>query len=898
MTDLGVLARWTIRPRLMGVAGVADVVIWGQRDRQLQVRVDPDQLAAKDVSLEQVISTTGNALWWSPIGRLEANTPGTGGFLDGPQQRLGILHESPIKTAEDLARVVLEPGADTSATSGSALTLGDVAEVVADHQPLIGDAVFGDGTGLLLVIEKLPEANVVGVTNGLDAAIDELAPGLAGVAVDPSVYRPARYVNDSIENVLTAVLLGLLLVVTFLTLLRGWRTALIAAVSLMTSLGASSVVLDLRGDSVNAMVLAGLVLALVVVLDDAIVVTGHIERAQHRGPSLDERGRGAGIVVDASEGVRRPIGYATVIVLLALLPIFALRSESHAFLPPIAVAFAVTVIASALVSVTLIPALSSLILSGQASAERRQPPLARWVHRASDRIARQQELNPVLPYAMIGVLALIGLGAVPFLDRPPTLVPSFRDRNLLIHWDGPSGTSLAEMERITARAADELGSIPGVQGVGAHLGRAIGGDQIVGVSSGELWVTLSASADYDSTKAAIEDVANGYPGIATEVLSASSEQVRQILGTPTHELTVRLYGDDFEVLQSKAAEVRTMLSGIGGVVDPTVESPQVEPGIEVHVDLEAAGRAGIKPGDVRRAATTLISGLAVGSLFQEQKVFDVVVVGVAQARHSLADIGNLTIDTPTGGHIRLGDVARVSVEPEVRLIRHENVSRYIDVGADVDGRGISAVAHDVESRLETISFPVGNRAVVLGDYRQRYADWLHSIAVWLAVAAGVFLVLQAAFRSWRLATLGFIGSGVALSGGVVAALAGGPMSIGTMMGFFAVFAIAVRTSMLLIGRYQDLARVEPETPHHLLIRRGTHERLAPMLLTLAGSLLVLIPFAVASDRAGYEVIHPLAGVVMGGLVSTTLFCAVVLPALYLSVAGRSSPQENADASLS
>src|SRR5438552_9751198 len=278
LIQLSVLARWTIGPRLMGVPGVANVAIWGQRERQLQVQVDPQTLDERGVSLDQVISTTGNALWFSPLGRLEANTPGTGGFVDGPQQRLGVFHKSPITTQADLAKVAIE-GTEPAGGASPALTLGDVATVVEDHQPLIGDAVLSKGPGLLLVVEKLPEANVMEVTKGVDKALRAMGPGLAGIQVDSSLFRPANYIAKSTQHVAKALLIGLaLLVLLLLALLFEWRTALIAAVTALLSLALAVIVLHLGGATINAMVMAGLVLAVVGVVGDSIVDTENIRR--------------------------------------------------------------------------------------------------------------------------------------------------------------------------------------------------------------------------------------------------------------------------------------------------------------------------------------------------------------------------------------------------------------------------------------------------------------------------------------------------------------------------------------------------------------------------------------------------------------------------------------------
>ena len=373
--ELSVLARWTIRPRLMGVPGVANVAIWGQRDRQLQVQADPEKLRAHDVTLNQVVETTGNALAVSPLTFLEASTPGTGGFIDTPNQRLGIRHVLPIVTPDDLAQVAV----DDSEDRGTALRLGDVAEVVEDHQPLIGDAVFGEGPGLLLVVEKFPGANTREVTHQVDDALAALAPGMVGVEVDSSLFRPASFLEAAIGNLTTALLLGALLLLLVLgVFLFEWRSALISVSAVVLSLAAALTVLWLRQATLNAIVLAGLVMALGAVVDDAVADVDRIARRLRRHRADGGDASLARVVLSASLEVRRPVAYATVILLVAVVPVFIMEGLTGAFLPPMALSFGLALLASMLVALTVTPVLGLLLLAG-APLERRQPPLARWL---------------------------------------------------------------------------------------------------------------------------------------------------------------------------------------------------------------------------------------------------------------------------------------------------------------------------------------------------------------------------------------------------------------------------------------------------------------------------------------------------------------------------------------
>ena len=605
LIDMGVLARWTIRPRLLGVPGVANVAIWGQRERQLQVQVDPQRLADADVTLDQVISTTGNALWWSPLGRLEANTPGTGGFFDGPTQRLGLFHESPIKKPSDLARVPIE-AAEGASGAGSELRLGDVANVVNDHQPLIGDSVLRNGSGLMLVIEKLPGANTVDVTHGVDEALDELAPGLRGITLDRSMFRPATYVEESGNNAATALLIGLGLAVLLLLLVFfDWRIALVGAVSVTASQLGAVLVLGLRGETLNTMLIAGLGVAMAILVADVVTDAVNVRRYLHgEATHVSERGT---LVADALAETRRPLAYATVIILLALVPVAVLHGESGAFLPSIALSYGAAIVASAIVALIATPALSSLLLAG--GRDPGAAPVVRRLHNGFAAWSRRGfgGMRAAL-VALIG-LVVVGIVSLPFLDHERSLVPSFQDPNVLVRWNGAPGTSVTEMDRISARVLRELRAVRGVRDAGGHVGRAVLGDQVVGANAGELWVTLDDGADHDATLAAIRSTVGGYPGIDHAVTSYPSQRVADLLHRPRHDLTVRIYGANGVTTKAKAGEIRRAIASVPGVTAPTVHLAPTEPTIRVEVDLGAAQRAGIKPGDVRRG----VRRAAVGS---------------------------------------------------------------------------------------------------------------------------------------------------------------------------------------------------------------------------------------------------------------------------------------------
>ena len=878
LIEMSVLARWTIAPRLMGVPGVAHVAIWCNRDRQLQVQVDPKNLHEHDVMLEQVIETAGNALWVSSLSFLEASTPGAGGFIDTPNQRLGVWHVSPIKSPEDLAQVPVE---------GTAWRLGDVADVVVDHQPLIGDALINDSPNLLLVIEKLPGINTLEVTRGLEEALDALRPGFTKIDFDVTLFRPATFIEMAITNLTRTLVIAALLVVLVLgAFFYGWRTVLVSMVAIPMSLITALVVLYLRGATLNAMVLAGMVIALGVVIDDAII---DIERIVQRMRQNRQEGspRSTEIVIlEASAETRGTMLFAMLITLLAVLPVFFLEGVSGALFQPLAVSYALAVLASMVVALTVTPALSLILLSTARLGER-QSPLIPWLQRGYQRMLGRTVNRPWLAYAVVVLLVVVAVATLPFL-RQNQLLPSFQEPYLTIQVEAAPGTSLPAMNQIVSQASSEVRAIPGVRNVGAHVGRAVFGDQVVGINSAELWVSLDPSANYDATVAAVQRTINSHTELDSQVQSYIQQMLGKAVPSTREDVTVRIFGEDHDVLRSQAEKLQETIAGIDGVVNAHVVLPLEEPTVEIEADLASAQRYGVKPGDVRRAAATLLSGIQVGSLFEEQKVFDVVVWSVPELRDSLEDINQLLIDTPGGDQVRLGDVANVRIASSPTVIRREGISPYFDVAFDVRGRNARGVVSDVKAAIQNYTFPLEYHAVVQSDYTAQQATQQRIFISVIVTLFGIFLLLQASFRSWPLATVTLLTLPAMLAGGVLAAFigSGGSLFLGLFAGCLAILGIALRNSMMLINHYHYLEAQEGETFGTELVLRGARERLAPILITALAIGLALLPFVLFGNIPGHEIVHPVAIVILGGMVTSTLINLFVLPTLYLRFGAR------------
>jgi CzcA family heavy metal efflux pump len=791
LIELSESYRWKIRPRLMAVPGVANIAAWGPRKLQLQVQADPQKLRLYGVSLTQLIENTADSLSVGLLTYKEGARTGTGGILETPEGRLQVRHVLPVTTPADLARVVV------TGNDGTTHQLGDIAEVVEGHPPMIGDGIVNDGPGLLLVVEKFPWANTLEVTRGVEAVLEAMKPGLPGIEIDSSIFRPASFIEISIDNLTRALMLGsLMVVVVLIAFLYEWRAALISLVAIPLSLTAAALILHLSGATLNTMILAGFVIALGEVVDDAIIDIENIMRRLRENQMLGKPRSAASVILEASLEIRSAVVFATLIIVLAISPVFFLSGLSGAFFQPLALAYVLALIASMVVALTVTPALS-LILMSNMPAERRESPLVSWLQRHYSAHLSRILQAPRIAFTCTAAVVLIGLAVVPFLGH--SLLPSFKERDFLMHWVTKPGTSYPEMNRITIAASKELRAIPGVRNFGAHVGRAIQSDEVVGINFTENWVSIDPGADYEVTLAAIQEVVDGYPGLYRDVLTYLKERVREVLAGSSQAIAIRIFGPDLSVLREKARELQAALGDIDGIVDLHTELQEDVPHIAIEVDLAAAAQYAIKPGDVRRAQATLVAGLEVSDIYLPAQLYDITVLGTPGTRTSLNSIRELLIDTPAGGHVLLDDIADVSVRPTPNYIRRENLSRRIDVSANVSGRDLGSVVADIERRLQQIQFPLEYHAEVLGEYAERQAAQNRLTLSAVIAALGIFLLLQMSVGSWRLATMAFMALPSALVGGVFATFAGGGIvSLGSLVGFLTVLGIASRTGILLI----------------------------------------------------------------------------------------------------
>ena len=898
--DLSMIGYWTIRQRLMNVPGVANVAMWGERIEMPQVQVDPARMAANHVTLDEVMEVTADALAVGILTFSEGHHIGGGGWLENANQRMPIQHVSPVirssvkVTPDELAEVVVK------VDNGKPILLKDVANVVIGHQPMIGDGIINDGPGLLMIVEKFPWGNTLDVTRGVEEAIATLKPGLPDVDIDTTIFRPATFIEMSIDNLTMALIVGcVLLVMVLFAFLYEWRVALISCTAMPLSLVAAGLVLYYRGATINTMILAGFVIALGDIVDDAII---DIENVVRRLRQQQKEGRGKSLksmartILEASLEVRGAIVYATLIEVLAIMPVFFMQGLSGAFFKPLALSYALALLVSMIVALTVTPAMS-LILLRNAPLEGRESPIVRWLQKAYAKILAPIINAPRIAYATVAVI--VSIGAVILLAPPvpknasplvakwwprlgSELLPSFKERDFLMHWLTDPSTSWPEMNRITIASSKELRAIPGVRNFGAHIGQALLMDEVVGMHFGENWISVDPKVDYDATLNKIQETVDGYPGLYRDVQTYLKERIREVLTGASHAVTVRIYGRDLDVLRAKAEDVAKAIKDIPGVKDLKIEQQQKIPQVEVKVNMASAHQFGVKPGDVRRATSTLVLGEEVGDVHIANRTYDINVWSTPETRNSLTAIRDLPIDTTSGKTVRLADLAEVAVKPTPNVVKHEHLMRTIDVGVNVGDRDLGSVAKDVQAAVATVPFPLEYRPVLLGESVEREAASKRVYNIAIISAIGIFLILHASFKNIRLAALAFVTLPSALVGGILAVYLGDKViSLGALVGFLTILGIAARNSIMLIDHFQHLERFEGEKFGPALVLRGAVERISPIMMTTLTTIVAILPLIVRGSIPGHEVEHPMAVVILGGMVTSTLLNLFVVPSLYL-----------------
>ncbi|ODU23985.1 MAG: acriflavin resistance protein [Verrucomicrobia bacterium SCN 57-15] len=862
--ELRTFADWSLRPRLLGVPGIAKVDIFGGEVRQLQVQVKPERLVAFGLALNDVLDATRSA-----------TAIRGAGFVENANQRVVLRTEGQSLTADELAETVL------AHHNSASVRLRDVADVAEGAEPKFGDAQINGERGVILLLWTQYGANTLEVTAAAERTLEEMRPALSAeqITLNPRLFRPASFIETSLRNIRFSLLLGAMLVVGVLFLfLLDLRTALISFVSIPLSLLAAVIVLDRLGVSLNTLTLGGFAIAIGVVVDDAIIDVENILRRLRENLALSKPRPLFRVVLDASLEVRSAIVYATFIVALVFVPVLTMSAVSGRIFAPLAVAFVLATLASLAVALTVTPALCYLLLSR--IKPHNEPKYVGWL-----KLRHRRWLEGVsrYPRTIIGLAVLVCAGAVatvPFLGGE--FLPEFREGHLIVHMATVPGTSLEESLRLGREVTRELLANPHVRSVAQQAGRAENGEDTWGTHLSEFHVDLNSVSGEEAEfiPAELRTALLKFPGATFKIMPFLVERMEETISGATAEVAVNLYGDNLSALDTAAAQVRGVLTSLRGAVDVVIESQPGAPEMVARLRRDRLRQFGFRPAEVLDAVQTAYQGSDVAQVFDGNRVHDVAVILHPQERRYPETFGSLLVRSSAGTRMPLAELADVSPGTGRYVVIHEGAQRRQQVTCNVAGRDGASFLTEAKHRLARANLPAGVRVVFGGSaVAQKVARnelLLHS----LMAGVGVVLLLWVVFRSGRNLLLVLANLPFALVGGVLAIFAGGGLlSIGSLVGLVTLFGLTMRNSIMLVSHWEHLVREESQTWNLDTAIRGASERLVPILMTVLVTALGLLPIAISAGEAGHEIEGPMAIVILGGLVTSTLLNLLVLPTL-------------------
>ena len=858
------LVRWVIEPQILAVPGVADVQLFGGAERERQVMVDPRKLVANGLTLDDVFSATRHAT--ELIG---------GGYIETPSQRIVLHAQAPGATQQALSQAVL------TTRHGLPIRLGDVATVSDTAEPRFGDAIIGVQPGILVETSTQYGANTLTVTRALEQRLNQLVPALRkeGVIYHPALLRPASFVESALVRLRASLLIGAVLVVILLvTTLRDWRGALISFSSIPLSLLATVWILEMFGLSLNTMSIGGLVVALGVVVDDAVIDVENITRRRRNagaaGAELDARQ----LFVEASLEVRLPVFYATAAVAVALLPIFMLTGIQGTFFRPLSLAFLLAVGISLVVAMSATPALCAVLM------RRHKPPDEARFLLACKRFQRRT-IEKLYGHPRTVLAVVLGTGVAGAVLLPlfgQRLLPDFRENYLIAHASLRPGISLQETTRVGEQISRRLVAIPGIASVAEQIGRAVNGQDPDAPNESEFDIQINPARGYtpDQIESAIHKVFDDFPNQLTEIYSVLAERIGETLSGETAPFFVSVFGNDLDTDDAVAARVAAVLQKLPHADDVRLEVPPREPELYVQLRPERLALYGLQASDVLQAVNAAYHGTIVGQLAQSDRTIPVA-VRVAGAGASPQAVGALLLRSSDGAVVPLSALAQVAVESGRSLIDHDDGLRRQVVTVNPTTSNQTGFAEAARRAITAqVRLPAGVYLSYGGAAEEQVAA-AHQLYLHAAAALVLIVLLMAlAFGHARHVALVMLVLPSTLIGGVAAsALTGATLTLGAMVGFVALFGMAARNTILLVSHYNHLVQAEGQTWGLQTALRGSEERLTPVLLTALMTALALLPVAIQLHQPGHEIEGPMAVVILGGLVSSTLVSLLLVPPL-------------------
>lgn len=872
--EMRTLADWVVRQRLLTIPGISQVIPIGGGVKQYQVQVNPQRLAALGLSLKDVEQAVG-----------ASNENTTGGYLEAQSQEYLIRNIGRLQNPEQLLNTVV------TTHDGVPVLLKQVATVGIGTLVKRGDGSVDGKPAVILSIQKQPGASTIDLTRRIEVALKELQPSLPKDVRMRPLFKQASFIEAAIGNVEDALRDGaiLVLIVLFLFLLN-FRTTAITLTAIPLSFVTAAVVFHLFNISINTMTLGGLAIAIGELVDDAIVNVENVFRRLRENRHAADPRPAIEVVYRASSEVRNSIVYATILVVLVFLPLFALSGIEGRLFAPLGVAYIVSIMASFVVSLTISPALCLYLLPrAKAMAAEKDSFVVRHLKSWDRKLLNRTLPHPEIVIGGAVVLVVAAAALVPLMGRE--FLPPFNEGTATINVIAAPGTSLGESNRIGTIAEQQLLSVPEVISTGRRTGRAELDEHAEGVHYTEIDVDFKRS---DRTREEIlGDIRNKLgqiPGVFVNIGQPISHRLDHLLSGVRAQIAVKLFGNDLDLLRAKAAEIQTAMATVPGVVDLQTEKQVLVPQVRIEGDRTSLARYGLNVGDLNEWLETALNGRVVSQVLEGQRTFDLLVRFDDPSRNSLEAIRAALIDTPSGAKVPLSLVAAVEESRGPNVIQHENVQRRIVVSANVSGRDLGRVVHDIETQVGTrVKLPTGYFITYGGQFEsQQSATRLIAILSLFSLAA-MFLVLYAHFRSVPIALQILLNIPLALIGSVVAIfLTGGVFSVASLVGFITLTGIASRNTIMMISHYLHLMKEEGEAFDMGMVVRGSLERLVPVLMTALTAGLALIPLVLSKGEPGKEILHPVATVILGGLISSTILDTIVTPAVFFRFGRRSA----------
>ncbi len=875
--ELRTFSDWTLRPRLLAVPGVALCNTFGGEVRQWQVQVHPDQLVAHNLTLTDVLNAA----------RLASGVRGAG-FIETANQRIVLQTDGQSLTARSLGGIVV-----AATAGGASVRLRDLATVTEGAEPKFGDALVMGRAGVVMTMSSQYGANTMEVTRSLDAALEELQPLFAkeGIKLYPRLHRPASFIEASLANIRHSLLLGAALVAVVLLLFLGHlRTAFISLTAIPLSLLGAIIVLDRLGVTLNTITLGGLAIALGEVVDDAIIDVENILRRLRENAALPAPRPALDVILAASLEVRTTIVYATFIVVLVFLPVLTLTGLQGSFFAPLAQSYIFAILMSLGVALTVTPALTLVFFAGGAR-EAGPPRLQRALRSGYERVLHWVARHPVGVVGTVALLCLLALSRLPFLGGE--FLPDFREGHFVLTVSAAPGTSLPEMLRIGKHIAARLLQDKHIATVEQQIGRAEQGEDPYGPNRSEFHVELQPGLSGDTQEQVGEEiraVLAKVPGIQFEVMTFLGDRIGESISGETSPVVVNVFGEDLDALDRAARDVARVLATVRGAADVQLKSPPGAPRIAVRLRPERLAELGLRPVEVLEAIQTAYQGTVVGQVYRENQVADVAVTLDAQSRGDPENVGALLLSNAAGQRIRLSEVAEVYRTSGRFSILHEGARRRQTITANPAGRDVQSFVAEARATIaQKVKLPAGMYLEYAGAAEAQAAATRELLLHAAIAAAGILLLLFVVLGHWRNVLLMLVNLPLALAGGVLAVYATslfsepgeGTLTMGALVGFVTLFGITTRNGIMLLSHYEHLVQKDGLPWNLETTIRGASERLIPILMTAAVTALGLLPLALGSGEAGREIEGPMAIVILGGLVTSSVLNLLVMPTLAL-----------------